>query len=210
MTAQLARRRLERLEPATPVTSNLAWQLADVEASARRMAMIMDDVLDVARLQTGRPLRLSLESIHLLDVVEAAVAVYQPGTDRHTLRVIPNADPEGTWDRARVARVVDNLLSNAIKYSPSGGEIVLEVAQEDCGDRRLAVLRVSDQGAGITAADMNQILERFFSGARAPRRIAGSGLRLASAGKVAEQHGGSLTAEPRQGGGSTLTLRLPL
>ena len=67
------------------------------------------------------------------DIVEAAVAVYQPGTDRHTLRVIPNADPEGTWDRARVARVVDNLLSNAIKYSPSGGDIVLEVAQEDCG-----------------------------------------------------------------------------
>jgi signal transduction histidine kinase len=211
MTAQLARRRLERREPATPVTSNLAGQLADVEASARRMAMIMDDMLDVARIQTGRPLRLSLESIHLLDVVEAAVAVYQPGTDRHTLRVIPNADPEGTWDRARVARVVDNLLSNAIKYSPSGGDIVLEVAQEDCGGgRRVAVLRVSDQGAGITAADMNQILERFFSGARAPRRIAGSGLRLASAGKLAEQHGGSLTAEPRQGGGSTLTLRLPL
>lgn len=175
------------------------------------MALIMDDMLDVARLQTGRPLRLSLESVHLLDVVEAAVAVYQPSTDRHTLRVVATADPAGTWDRARVARVVDNLLSNAIKYSPSGGEVALEVAQEDCGDGRpVAVLRVSDHGAGITAADMDQILERFFHGARAPRRIAGSGLRLASAAKLAEQHGGSLTAEPRQGGGSTLTLRLPL
>ena len=175
------------------------------------MAMIMDDMLDVARLQTGRSLRLSLEPVHLLDVVEAAVAVYQASSDGHTLRVVATADPQGTWDRARVARVVDNLLSNAIKYSPSGGEITLEVAQEDCRDgRRVAVLRVSDHGAGITAADMDEVLEHFFQGATVSRRIAGTGLRLASAGKVAEQHGGSLTAEPRQGGGSRLTLRLPV
>src|SRR5712691_2218908 len=94
MTAQLARRRLDRLEGATPNTANLACQLVDVEASARRMAMIMDDMLDIARLQTGRPLRLSREPMSLLAVVEAAVATYQPSNDRHTLRVVARADPE--------------------------------------------------------------------------------------------------------------------
>ena len=211
MNAQLARRRLERSGGPPPLTSKLACQLADVEASARRMSTVLDDMLDVARLQTGRPLPLSLQPVRLLGVVEAAAALHQPSTDRHTLRVAASADPQGTWDRGRVVRVVDDLISNAIKYSLSDGEIALEVAEEDCHDgRRMAVLRVSDHGHGLTPAELKHVLDRFFRPARTHGRIAGSGIRLASAAKIAEQHGGSLSAEPRQGGGSTLTLRLPL
>jgi signal transduction histidine kinase len=74
----------------------------------------------------------------------------------------------------------------------------------------MAVLRVSDHGHGLTPAALKHVLDRFFRPGRTHGCIAGSGIRLASAAKIAEQHGGSLSAEPRQGGGSTLTLRLPL
>jgi signal transduction histidine kinase len=211
MNVQLARRRLERLDIHDPVTAQLDCQLADIDWSAQRMASVLADTLDVAGIQAGRLPRLNLEPTRLLAVVEAAVAAHQPNAPRHMLRVLPLADPEGTWDAARLARVVDNLLSNAIKYSPSGGEITLEVTvAESCEGGRIAVLRVSDQGVGITAADLDQVFDRFFRGGTSSGRIAGSGLRLACARQIVEQHSGTLTAEARDGGGSTLTLRLPI
>jgi signal transduction histidine kinase len=98
--------------------------------------------------------------------------------------------------------VVDNLLSSAIKYSPSGGEITLEVAEHDSADSgRFAVLRVSDQGIGITAADLDLVFDRFFGTGNTSGRLGGSGIRLACAQQVVEQHGGTLTAELREGGG---------
>jgi signal transduction histidine kinase len=211
MNAQLARRRLDRLDGPPHLTSKLASQLADVEGSARRMAAVLDDMLDVARLQSGRPLQLNLQPVQLLAVVEAVVAIHQPTTERHTLRVAASADPRGTWDSARVERVVDDLIVNAIKHSLSGGEIALDVAEEASHDgRRMAVLRVSDRGHGLTPAELNHVLERFFRPGCTHGRIAGSGIRLASAAGIAEQHGGSLSAEPQPGGGSTITLRLPV
>jgi signal transduction histidine kinase len=211
MNAQLARRRLERSGTDDALATQLGCQLADIEWSVGRMATVLEDVLDVARIQAGERLRLNREPTRLLPAVEAAVAAHEPNAPRHTLRMIALADPVGTWDEARLARVVDNLLSSAIKYSPSGGEITLEIAEDESADgQQFALLRVSDRGVGITAADLDQVVERFFGTGTSSRRIAGSGIRLASAWQIVEHHGGTLTAKPREGGGSTLTVRLPV
>jgi signal transduction histidine kinase len=210
MIAQHARRRLERMDADKPVANSVSLQLAEIEATARRIAGVLDELLDLAHFDAGRPIQLNLKSISLLDMVETAVALHQARTDAHTLRVVVGADPVGLWDPSRVARVVDNLLSNAIKYSPAGGEIVVEVAEECRTDGVCrAVLRVRDPGVGIPAADVGRVFERYYRAANVGS-IGGMGIGLAGARQITEQHGGTLTVESREGSGSTFSLRLPL
>jgi signal transduction histidine kinase len=206
----VARRRLKRLVSETPAAASLDSHLAGIESSAHRIAGALDELLDVAHLQAGRTLRLNRAPTPLEAVVQAVVAAHQPRTERHCLRVVATARPVGTWDAARLARVVDNLVSNAIKYSPEGGEISLEIAEEHRADGTLlATLRVCDEGVGVPAADIDQVFERFFRASNVGP-IAGTGIGLAGARQIVEQHGGTLTAESREGAGSTFILRLPL
>ena len=210
MIAQLARRRMEQAHTAQSPGANLERQLATIEANAQRMAGLVDELLDAARLQAGRGLSLNRQPTHLLPLVEAAVVAYQRRTDSHAIQVLPRADPVGNWDAARLARVLDNLLSNAIKYSPGGGEITVEVAEEDQENgSRMAAVRVRDRGLGIPAAEMQHVFERFFRAANVGA-IGGTGLGLAGSRRIVEQHGGTLSAESREGTGSTFTLRLPI
>ena len=210
MVAQLAQRRLEHAETDPPSVTSMGRQLATIEASARRMSGLVDELLDAARLQAGRGLTLNRQPTHLLRLVETAVVGYQRRTEHHQIRVVPRADPVGTWDAARVARVLDNLLSNAVKYSPDGGEITVEVAEEGrANGARMAIVRVCDRGLGIPAAEMEHVFERFFRAANVGT-IGGTGIGLAGSRQIVEQHGGTLTAESEEGVGSTFTLHLPV
>jgi signal transduction histidine kinase len=101
---------------------------------------------------------------------------------------------------------VANLVSNAIKYSPNGGEVRVRLGCED----RCAVLSVQDQGVGIPAADLPRVFEQFHRAANVAGRFKGTGLGLAGARHIVEQHGGSISLESREGVGTTVTVRLPL
>jgi signal transduction histidine kinase len=210
MTAQVARSRLERMSPQRPVDNTVGRQLAEIEATARRIAGVLDDLLDMAHSHAGRAVQLNLAPTSLSGLVRSAVSLHQAHTDCHTIRVVASADPVGTWDASRLARVVDNLLSNAIKYSPAGGEIVVEVAEECCEDGRVhAILRVRDSGVGIPAADVERIFERFYRAANVGS-IGGMGIGLTGARQIVQQHGGTLSVQSREGAGSTFSLSLPL
>src|SRR5207245_3400237 len=100
----------------------------------------------------------------------------------------------------RLDRAVSNLLDNAIKWSPDGGPVEVRVAAGE--------VSVRDHGPGIAAADLPHVFDRFYRGGGARNRP-GSGLGLAIARQVAEAHGGSVAAEPADGGGARLFLRLP-
>jgi signal transduction histidine kinase len=210
MAAQLARRRIKRTQLDGLTLEAVVSSLDDIENDAVRISGLLDDLLDMVHLQAGRPLPMRLQRMRLLDVVEPLAAAYASVSQSHEIKVMQLADPVGMWDARRLTRVLDNLLSNAVKYSPRGGQISLTV-REDCSPdgRRMASVQVRDCGVGIPAADMPQIFERFFR-ARNVEPIAGSGIGLAGARTIVEQHGGSLTAESREGAGSTFTLQLPL
>jgi signal transduction histidine kinase len=132
-------------------------------------------------------------------------------TERHALRLaVDDAPLVGTWDTARLERVVANLLGNAVKYSPDGGPIVVRMArEEDSEGMAWAVLSVRDAGVGIPAADLPHVFDRFRRGGNVAG-IAGAGIGLTGVRQIVEQHGGTVAVESEVGRGSTFTVRLPL
>jgi len=189
------------------------------------MTAIIDELLDLSRLQMGEPLPLERRPVDLVALIHQRAAEHQQTTDVHTIKVEVGEGARtsagslvGEWDEPRLERVLDNLLSNAIKYSPSGGNIIARVRRDDgaaeaggLGGGAWALLSIADQGMGIPAPDMTRVFERFRRAANvAGAGIRGAGLGLASVRQIVEAHGGAITAESTEGKGSTFTLRLPL
>jgi PAS domain S-box-containing protein len=204
--AQLMQRRLAH----TPDGARLAARLTGIVEATTSMTALIDELLDVARLEMGQPLMLDCRPTDLVGLARRVVKQVQAGR-RHRLH-IDAAAPElvGEWEAARLERVVANLISNAIKYSPQGGEITVRVAADDDAAGHWAVLTVSDQGVGIPRADLPHIFEGFHRAGNVAGQIAGTGLGLASARQIVEQHGGTISVESQEGVGSTFTVRLPL
>jgi signal transduction histidine kinase len=202
----MANLRRRRAAP-TPENQPLLDALEQIESSAGRMALQLDELVDASRLQMGRPLELRRDQVDLLELVRKSVAEHQQTTDRHLLHVSSDVDSlVGTWDGIRLARVLDNLLDNAIKYSPRGGTIQVELSKSD----GQAVLSVADRGEGIPSADLPHIFERFRRGRNVEGRIPGTGIGLYGVQSIVEQHQGTIDVESEVGFGTTFTIRLPL
>ena len=105
---------------------------------------------------------------------------------------------------------LSNLLSNAIKYSPSGGDIRVNVDRRTVNERELAMIQVEDHGIGISDSDLAHVFEPFWRARRASEASAGTGLGLPGSREVVEQHGGRITVQSCEGVGSTFMVELPL
>ena len=186
--------------------------LAAVETAVVQMADQLDTLLDVARSRMGRSLDLLLRPTDLVGIARTLVDDLQRATEDHRVS-LDTALPEltGTWDAARLRRVLRNLLSNALAYTPAGGEITVSISREhdeQTGQTR-AVLAVRDNGLGIPTADLPLIFERFHRGANVAGQIGGTGIGLADVREVVEQHAGAIHVESTEGAGSQFTIRLP-
>ena len=208
-TAQLLVRRAARVaaEDAT-----LAQGLRSIDAAATRMTGLINELLDLARSEMGQPLALDPQPTDLTALVQRAAADQLPIHPDHPIRVeLPPTPLIGVWDPARLQRVLDNLLSNAIKYSPQGGDIRVAVSQETGpSGEPLAVMRVTDRGIGIPAADLPHVFERFHRGANTEGRLPGTGIGLASVRTIVEAHGGAISIHSEEHRGTTVTVQLPL
>ncbi len=205
----LLRRRIKRME--VPETEWLEEGLSKIDTTTQKMTMLLNELLDFARLQAGQKLDLDPRPTDLVALTTQTVAEYQQATERHHLSVTA-AVPTlvGQYDTARLERVLANLLSNAIKYSPHGGLITVEIAPAKEAPEQWAIINVRDHGMGIPAADLPAIFEPFQRARNAVGRVHGTGIGLTSARQIVEQHGGSLTVASIEGAGSTFTIRLPL
>src|SRR5439155_8698216 len=125
---QLNQRRVARLDIADK--ERLSEGLARIDTLAAKMTAMLNELLDVARLEAGQPIDLNRQKVDLVALARQVVAELQPTSERHPLRV-EAAEPQltGRWDPVRLERVLVNLLSNAIKYSPSGGEIAIGIGK---------------------------------------------------------------------------------
>jgi signal transduction histidine kinase len=185
--------------------------LAAIQASATRMDALLDELLDVARPKLPRSRELRRRPTDLIALARDAVSNHQPAALRHRLQV-EAVEPElvGEWDAARLVRVLDNLLGNALKYSGPSGQITVTVAREESSAGARAILAVRDQGVGIPAADLPHVFDPFRRGTNVAGRHAGSGIGLAGARRIVEQHGGTITVASEENAGTTVTVRLPL
>ncbi|HEU4410745.1 MAG TPA: PAS domain-containing protein [Polyangiaceae bacterium] len=184
--------------------------LATVERNARAQAQLVEDLLDVSRIVSGK-LRLEVAPVDLAAVVEQALESARPAANAKGVR-LETAAPAGpcvvTGDAARLQQIVWNLLSNAVKFTPEGGRVEVRLGHEGAH----AVLRVADTGRGIEPDFLPHVFERFRQAeGGATRRVGGLGLGLAIVRHLAEMHGGTVGAESEgEGRGATFTVRLPL
>jgi signal transduction histidine kinase len=194
-----------------PVGEKLARGFERLERSITRMSEMIDLLRDVALLEAGQPLELRRRPVDLVALARSEVGEYAELAPSHRLR-LRAAEPVvvGEWDPARLERVLDNLIGNAVKFSPEGGLVSVVVRREltDVGD--WAVVEVRDRGVGIPEADLPRIFDRFYRAANVRGRIRGTGVGLAGAKQIVEQHGGSIAVRTRPGKGSTFTVRLPV
>lgn len=186
-----------------------AWALNIIERQSHHMALLLDDLLDVARISRGR-LALRRERVSLASVVDAAVETARPLMDarRHRFTVVlPHDDVQVDADPLRLAQVLSNLLSNAAKYTDAGGAIELRAARE--GDA--AVIRVRDNGVGLSEASREQIFRMFSQVSPALARAeSGLGIGLALSRGLVEMHGGTIEASsPGLSLGAEFVVRLP-
>ncbi len=205
----LLRRRLNDLDlsEGQRLTSNLD----QIERATLRMNEQIQELLDAASVQAGQPIPLRYGTFDLIALLGRVIALNQSSTTQHAVQLesdMPSSMIIG--DEMRLDRVFSNLLSNAIKYSPRGGDIVVTVTQPDDQTPPGVRVAVQDQGIGISADALDTIFEPFRRAIAPDEQISGTGLGLASARQIIQQHGGTVHVESEEGRGSTFTVWLPV
>jgi two-component system phosphate regulon sensor histidine kinase PhoR len=209
----------------TPVTSILGFvetlrggALDDPEKARRfldivarhseRLAAIIDDLLLLARLESGEAV-LERSSCAAIALLEGARQALQAKADERGVYIRVDADPALMLNvnPSLVQQAVANLVDNAVKYSPAQSEVVLTAGRAEDGR---PVMRVTDHGAGIPAGHLPRLFERFYRvDKQRSREQGGTGLGLAIVKHIMQTHGGEVDVESRLGEGSTFTLIFP-
>ncbi|HEV8192138.1 MAG TPA: ATP-binding protein, partial [Ktedonobacterales bacterium] len=188
------------------------WQveaLETIDQATTRLVELTDDLLDVARLQSGR-LELRLEPYDLVALARRVTKRLQVMSNQHTLMLQSPADyVVALIDVPRMEQVVTNLVSNAIKYSPDGGEVIITIREDT--ELGVAEFCVQDHGIGIPSAQQALMFGRFARAENAhDRGIKGTGLGLYLSRELVERHGGHIWFESTEGEGSRFYVTVPL
>jgi signal transduction histidine kinase len=180
-----------------------------IERNAASQRQIIEDLLDVSRIVSGK-LRISTQPVDLLLIIHAAIDAVQPAAEAKEIQIATHVtDPDAIVraDNERLQQVFWNLLANAVKFTPAGGTV--DVYLERNGP--LAEIRIEDSGPGIPQEFLPRIFERFSQAdGSSTRKHGGLGLGLAIVRHLVELHGGTVSAANRESGGAMLTVKLPV
>jgi len=179
-----------------------------VNKESEGLANIINDLLDVSSIESGRDFEIKKASVEFKDIILENVDIFQEQTDKHTFKVnIPHDLAKIEADKDKINQVMENLISNAVKFSPQGGEITVSIEQSE----EKAKISITDSGIGIPGKDLPHIFEKFYRADNASRAaIGGTGLGLSIAKYIVESHAGRIWAESKLGKGSTFSFTLPL
>ncbi|MDB4985088.1 MAG: rpfC [Myxococcaceae bacterium] len=209
----------------TPLTAILGWArllgegddlarvkkgLAVIKRNANAQAQLLDDLLDISRIISGQ-VRLNMRPVDPAEIVSAAIESVRPQAGVKDISLLVNVDLSVRRliaDEGRLQQIVWNLLANAVKFTPRGGEINVQVAQQDAR----MVITVRDTGRGISPAFLPHVFDRFRQDdASTTKQQVGLGLGLAIVRHLVELHGGSVVARSDgEGRGATFEVSLPI
>jgi PAS domain S-box-containing protein len=179
-----------------------------IERNAAAQRQIIEDLLDVSRIITGK-LRINTQPVDLLLIIHAAIDAVRPAAEAKEIRItthIEAPDPIVRADSERLQQVLWNLLANAVKFTPAGGKVDVYLKQHGL----LAEIRIEDSGPGVPVECLPRIFERFSQAdGSSTRKHGGLGLGLAIVRHLVELHGGTVSAANRDEGGAVLTVQLP-
>jgi signal transduction histidine kinase/CheY-like chemotaxis protein len=208
LSAILGWARVLRSDTSDRETTNRA--LESIERNVRAQTKVIDDLLDVSHIISGR-LRLEVRPVELGSVVLAAVETTRSAAEAKAIRVDTAVDPRVgsiSGDPERLQQIVWNLVSNAVKFTPTGGSVQVRLERRDA----IAEIVVSDTGRGIAPEFLPHVFDRFRQAdSSTARRQGGLGLGLAVARHLTELHGGAIRAESAGlGRGATFTVSFPV
>jgi signal transduction histidine kinase/ActR/RegA family two-component response regulator len=191
------------------IDSGMQRGLTSIERASRAQAQLIEDLLDISRIESGR-LRLDVQSVDLAEVVRAGVESMRAAAEAKSLALQKLIDPRVdlvAGDPGRLQQVVWNLVSNAVKFTPRGGKIQVRVERINSH----VEIVVADTGEGIDLASLGSVFDRFWQADELRRGGQGVGLGLSIAKEIVNLHGGTITAHSEgRNKGSTFTVRLPL
>lgn len=182
--------------------------LETIARQATRMSTIIDELLDLARIEARQGKDFVLEAVELQDVIRLVAGDYKPPQGRDAPLIEACAEPITLHaDRSKLQQALLNVLSNAYKYSPDGGVVRIACAPDPTG-RRVSV-SISDQGLGMTPEQCARVFERFYR-ADDSGYIPGTGLGMSIVKEIVDIHGGQVEVSSAPGEGTTVTLVLPV
>jgi signal transduction histidine kinase len=189
------------------INAKQAEYLQDILSSGRHLLSLINDILDLAKVEAGR-LELELGRFHLPTALDNALTLVRERASRHRITLTQTVDErvdDIVADERKVKQILLNLLSNAVKFTPEGGRVGLTAALADGA----VTIAVSDTGVGIAPEDQAAIFEEFRQvGRDDTRRQEGTGLGLTLAKKFVELHGGRIWVRSQVGLGSTFSFTL--
>ncbi len=182
--------------------------LKDIYASGQHLLSLINDILDLSKVEAGR-MEIESTDFHLPTAIDNAVTLMREGAGRRGVTIARNIDDRLGMirgDERKVKQVLLNLLSNALKFTPEGGRIDLHAAlNED-----LVEVSVADTGVGIAPEDQEKVFEEFRQVGTADKKVQGTGLGLALSRKFVQLHGGRIWVKSQVDVGSTFTFTLPV
>jgi signal transduction histidine kinase len=182
--------------------------LATIVANTQRMQRLVDNLLDLARLEAGH-WQPEPEPLDVADVAREAWEAVSEGVRSSAVKFSVEIGPQAeniVADPDALRQILTNLLENALRYTPAGGRIICRSVV----DGRGIAVSVADTGSGISPEHLPRIFERFYrSDASRSRDLGGTGLGLAIVKHLVEAHGGRVSAESRRGAGTTITCWFP-
>jgi two-component system, NtrC family, sensor kinase len=182
--------------------------LKDIHASGQHLLSLINDILDLSKIEAGR-MALELTDFNLLQAIENALVLVRERALRRGITLEQSIDSrlgEIQGDERKIKQVLLNLLSNAIKFTPDGGRIEVRAIPVDGS----VEVSVTDTGVGIAPEDQEAIFEEFRQVGTAAKKVEGTGLGLALSRKFVELHGGRIWVKSQVGAGSTFTFTIPM
>jgi signal transduction histidine kinase len=180
--------------------------LSYINNQAVSLTTIVSDLLDIARIESGKGFTLSKVTCNIGDIINQVVPYFQEHAQKHQFEVVLPKEPVDLHlDKLKIDQVLKNLISNAVKYSPDGGLIRL-TGRVSAGYFEVSV---EDQGVGMTTEQLDRIFDKFYRVDASNTAIEGTGLGMTIVKHIIEMHGGEIWVESSLGKGTTVRFKIP-